>query len=634
MKLNKTLCALPLLSTLALQGCLIEDSEQNALTTTVNLTLSTLAVENQHLYEPNDELQVNYRLHADNLPNPHNVTVDFYLVHNEPEDDSEENTEESEVEGDHLLGSVIHEAIETGEFGYHAEFTIPRDLQHEGHYWIMAVVDPQDEIVESNEQDNHPHPENEDHVAGEFPYAEIEVQLHPGHEFKLTNIVLDGDSVILDTPDHHEGTGDLHSDIIGHIDAIYHGTNTAKARFEAEILIDGGFQPLKLWHADSKTYTDSQEIEFTYNGEDHFFGFDLFISDEQRAALYANYDADAYNNVLIRYDITDITESDDVEHDLNNSVVMSYPLYFFEGENTAQISSSAQVTAAGVTSNSQEYSLSGGFDKTYGDKKKIATSMDLGGLLKLDKENQGAIADAGGSFNVYVFNKKATLFRVGFNAQAFTDVAGTGDGTGWGSELVLFGSKIIDESHYKTEFIKTWNKEWEEERQIVSSSFFVGPIPVGVRAGVTGGLGFEFTLRFDGKLHAEGDVVSSYFDIWAKGGVEAGVASAGITAQFRIFDELLRLDSAADLTIIGQNGVDPKITYEFDLTNKLDVIKGDFGLFAEVRSVKWCKKKKWGIKIKYPCGIKKDNYYYWFYRTKGLYSKSWTIFAKDGEINL
>ncbi len=601
---------------------------------TENLTLSALSVDNQHAYVPGEAIEITYTLHAENI-DAQDVTVDFYIVHDESEDDSVEDTEESEVEGDHFLGTTTFTAVSTGDYDHHSLFTVPFDLSHEGDYWIMAVVDPDDEIMESDETDNHPHQDNEAHVEGDFPFAEISVELHPEHEFKLSNIEIDGDTVLLDAPNAHEGTGEEHADIIGHFDAIYHGAGVAKARFEAEVLIDGVFQPVKLWDADSHSYVDYQDIEFTYNGEEHYFGYDIYISDEQRAALYASYDADLYNYLVIRYDITDISETDANEHDPSNHFDVSYPLYFYEAaESVAEAEGQSLLAGDNAYSagnaKSSGFKLSGSYAKTYGDKKKVAASADLHGLLELNTQDQGAIADAGGSFNFYVFNKKATVFKVAYTASAYLDASNTG----YGSELILFGSKLIDEDHFVDEFSKTWERDWEEERTIVKSTFFVGPIPVTAKAGVEGSLGMDFTLTYNGRLNATGDLFTTTFDVFAEGGVEAGVASAGVTARFTIVDDLLRLDSWADLTLIEDNDIDPRIDYSFKLRNELEVIKGDFGLHAQTRSVKWCKKKKWGIKIKYPCGISKKDYYYWFYRTNGLFNKNWTIFEKNGSLNI
>lgn len=611
-------------ATAILAGCNTSDEPE------VNLTLSQLSVDNQHQYVPGESIELTYTLHAENVEET-DINVDFYIVFDETGDEDLEDTDETEVEGDHLLGTETFTAVSSGDYNHHSSFTVPYDLSHEGNYWIMAVVDPDDLIEESDETDNHPHLDNEAHVEGEFPFAEIAVELHPEHEFILTNIEVDGETIILDAPEAHAGYGEFHSDIIGHFDAIYHGSGDASARFEAEILIDGIFHPVKLWDAESHQYVDYQDIEFTYNGEDHYFGFDIFISDEQRAALYESYDADLYNHVVIRYDITDISESGLNEHDPENHFDVSYPLFFYEGDDSvAESGEGTNKSPVARSAASNGFKLSGGFDKTYGDKKKVAASADLHGLLELNTSDKGAIADAGGSFNFYVFNKKATIFRVAYTASAYLDASNTG----YGSELVLFGAKLIDEDHFVDEFSKTWERDWEESRDIVKSSFFVGPIPMSVSAGVEGTLGMDFTLAYSGELTASGDIFTTSFDVYANGGVEAGIASAGIAANFRVVEDLLRLDSSADLTVLDNGNLDPRIDYSFKLVNDLEVIKGEFGLHAQTRKLKWCKKKKWGIKIKYPCGIDKKDYYYWFYRTNGLFDKRWTIFEQNGSVSI
>lgn len=314
----------------------VEDSAASGVTG-ANLTITGIDANNLNFYELGDTISVDYELVVQELSQP-DVTIEFYLVHTEADDATSTDAEISET---HLLESVTLSAVENG---HHIE-TFSADIPAvtlTGNYWIVAVVDPQNEVVEAEENDNYPNLDNAQHVSGDFPSIIIDIERSPEHEFVFVSKYIDGGLVVLDSPAVHEGTGEHHSDIIGHLDAIYYGDAEATAVLTAEVLIDGTFQAAQLWDAISHTYVASQSIDFEYNGAEHFFGFDVGLTDEQLAALYASYDATAASNdITIKMTLTDATDIGSESNDDNNSIELTVPLYFFEQEEeeTAEASS-------------------------------------------------------------------------------------------------------------------------------------------------------------------------------------------------------------------------------------------------------------------------------------------------------
>ena len=583
-----------------------------------NLTISQIMANNLSTYQKGDILRVDYQLEVTQLEQP-DVVVDFYLVHGDSED-------ESEITETHFLHTTTHMAAENGLSVDSFSVEIPA-VAHSGSYWILAIVDPENTVAEENEQDNHPNIENEQHVDGDFPAISIQIDSPPEHEFEFVRSYVDSGIVILDSPEVHEGTGEHYSDIIGHIDAIYHGDHIAQAALTAEIEISGNYQPVTLWDATSSQYLDNQIIEFAYDGDEHFFGFDLGLSEQQLADLYATYDASAASNLLnIKFTLTDTTEEADESDLSNNSIVLSVPLYFFERQ-TEEEDDTPGLAAKDFEFTGNKLKLDGTYNKSYGDASKFKVGVDLGGELQVDLLDKAASLEAGGSVDMWIFSAHNTIFGASFDGQAYL----AGVNTGYDSEMIIFNTTVYEDSKWVAQFEKSFEKSWEEERTLAKAKFTVGPIPMTVEAGINGSVGFELVIGYAlSELYANGDIFSANFGGFAEGGIDAVVASAGVTVELTIIDNVLAMESSAELGLLEDGQVNPRVDYSFALTDDIDVISGRFGLYAKVSGIKWC--KQWGIP--YPCGTKTTTYYLWFYQTPSVYNKSWTIFSKEGSVSL
>ncbi|BDX08672.1 hypothetical protein [Planctobacterium marinum] len=596
-------------------------------TPVANLTISQIMANNLSNYEAGDILRVDYQLEVTELEQP-DVSIDFYLVHSDSED-------ETEIAETHFLHTAAHTAVENGSSVDSFAIEIPA-VAHSGNYWILAIVDPENTVAEDNESDNHPNIDNEQHVDGDFPAISIEINAPSEHEFEFVRSYVDSGIVILDSPELHEGTGQHYSDIIGHIDAIYHGDHVALAALTAEIEIGGNYHAVTLWDAETGQYLDSQTIEFAYDGDEHFFGFDIGLEDQQLEALYAEYDANAESNaVTIRFTLTDTTEVAVESDNSNNTKELTVPLYFFERQDDEEDTGTTGDKSPGLHSyagkdfefTGNKLKIDGSYDKSYGDASKFKVGVELGGEMQVDLLDKAASLEAGGSVDMWIFNAHNTIFGASFDGQAYL----TGVNTGYDSEMVIFNTTVYEDSKWVAKFEKTFEKSWEEDRILAKANFSVGPIPMSVKAGIDGSVGFELSIGYAlSELYANGDIFSTNFGGYAEGGVDAVVASAGVTIELLIIDNLLAMESSAELGLLEDGEANPRVDYSFELTDDIDVISGRFGLYAEVSSVKWC--KKWGIP--YPCGTKKKTYNLWFYQTPSVYNKSWTIFSREGTVSL
>ena len=587
-----------------------------------NLTLSMLDANNLNSYQMGDNLLVDYQFDITEFDNV-DFAIDFYLVHAASE--VEDANVEVEIQETHLLGSVDHLAISTGSYIETARFEIPA-VSEFGDYWVVAVVDPAGEVEEAREDDNFPNIDNENHVNGDFPAVEIQVAAAPEHEFVFVNAYIDEGLVMLDSPAVHVGTGQNHSDVIGHLDAIYHGSRPASASLTAEVQINGVYQPVELWDAQTSAYVPAQNIDFNYNGDEHFFGFDIALSNQQLADLYAQYDSSALQNEIhFRLTLSDATEHGVEADQSNNQFEISSPVFFFEQTSTETADKGTR--AARVESTGNRISVDGSYNAGYGDASKFRVAVDLNGELKADLLEKAAAVEAGGTVNMWIFNAQNTIFSIAYDGQAYL----SGVNTGYTSEMVIFNTKVFEDEYYNAQFAISLAKSWEEERTLASARFFVGPIPIKVSAGITGGVGFELNLGYAlSELTADGDVFSTNFGGFANGSVDVLIAEAGVTAELNVIDNKLSLDSSASLALLDEGQVDPRIEYAFELTDVIDVISGRFGLFAKVGAIKWCKV----LGIPYPCGTKTNEYYLWFYQTPSVFAKSWEIYKQEGALRL
>lgn len=602
-----------------------------------NLTISRLEANNLNSYQSGDDLLVDYQFEVEEFDSV-DFAIDFYLVHASSEAD---NNVETEIQETHLLGSVEHLAISTGSYVETARFELPTVADF-GQFWVVSVVDPDNDVEEINEDDNFPNIDNDDHAAGGFPAVEIEILASLEHDLAFVSGYIDDGLVMLDSPEVHVGTGENHSDVIGHLDAIYFGSRPATAALTAEVEINGVYQAVQLWDASNSSYVNSQEINFNYNGDEHFFGFDIALDNDQLADLYAQYDSSAISNEIhFRLTLSDTTEhGPEVDPD-NNQIELSAPLFFFEqtepedaGERPSKVAKSIVPTdnnlamrALDVESTGNRLSVDGSFNAGYGDASKFRVAVDLEGEMTADLLEKAAALEAGGAVNMWIFNAQNTIFSITYDGQAYL----SGINTGYSSEMVIFNTTVFEDEYYNAQFAISLEKSWEEERVLASARFFVGPIPIKVSAGITGGVGFELNLGYAlSELTADGDVFSTNFGGFASGSVDVLIAEAGVTAELNVIDNVLALDSSASLALLDEGELDPRVEYEFELTDEIDVISGRFGLFAIVRGIKWCK----FLGVPYPCGTKTTDYYLWFYQTPSVFAKSWVIFEEEGAIRL
>lgn len=599
-----------------------------------NLAVETLTAEVEHT-QYGDDVTLQFTLNSKGFDKGE-VDVHFFLL------------SADELQQDHLIEEELAElhALAADHFPLDGKSTqhtlsvrIPEDVAG-GDYQIVSYVDPNNLYNEDNENDNSPHPE---HSLDEYPHAPIHVVAAPDHDHQLSNVQLGISQLILDKPGLQLAEGEIHrAEIIGHMDVRYHGSVEGVVKVLGEIDINGQWQPVHFWSVDEVAnqhggeYLDSMLVTLPLSEQANHVAFDINIDDAYIDALYQNYDAMQNNEVTIRLTLEDATGVNQAEHsDENNSVVFSVPLYFFEGEADAQPASVADAESAFKQLPGQQLlqpqvaniNYAQDFNASYGNQSKFAVGVDLHGqLLLVPVVIPGARIVGEGDVFAYFFNARNTLFGISFDGSAYSN----GQNTGYSTEMVIFNNTVFEDENYTAKYEKSWDRSWEEEKVLAQARFFVGPIPMQVEAGVSGNLGFELAVGYNAELYGGGDLFHVDFGAFGRGGISLLIASGGVQAVFNLIDNTFSLDSTAGFALASSEQASPHIYYSTELADDIDAVSGQFGLYADVKGIKWCKK----LFIPYPCGSKTTRYDLWLYQTPSVINKTWTLLEKEGQVDI
>ncbi|MCC6672494.1 MAG: hypothetical protein IT458_15625 [Planctomycetes bacterium] len=141
----------------------------------------------------------------------------------------------------------------------------------------------------------------------------------------------------------------------------------------------------------------------------------------------------------------------------------------------------------------------------------------------------------------------------------------------------------------------THTEDWSITRTVEArGKVFVGPVPIDLVAGVTGTLGFRVNLTMD---PARLDLSAGpYLDTraYAQASVSAVVVTVGVRGTMTILKDTFTARSAAALTLPTPTTLRGALT--FQVSNELVGPEGRIWLFADRKVPKWC----WNV---VPCGV-------------------------------
>jgi len=262
------------------------------------------------------------------------------------------------------------------------------------------------------------------------------------------------------------------------------------------------------------------------------------------------------------------------------------------------------------TARSEADQFSGGYSRTwfnvgksanYGNSRYFSGGYSVGAKMTYQTSNNIPYAvnfSSPNNVNVHVFGRKQYILQVNagmdFNADNISASYFKYDVTVAGSRI-WYGNYRFPRNASRDVVI--WSKNLSKYKEYSrSKTFLVGPVPVNVKGGVKGtvGLGGKLLLKPQNNVVLAANV-NGKLNGFAEAGVNVVVSRAGAGANLTVID--VKQELIPSFQIQPSKGT-AKFAIKAPLS--LDTLNGRVYIYADVRSVKFC--KKWGIP--YPCGFK------------------------------
>lgn len=435
---------------------------------------------------------------------------------------------------------------------------------------------------------------------------------------------------------------------------------------------------LQIWNEQEGDYCYSNPIYINDNG-DHHIGFttilksEFDIEDGERLFDWITYyksliSEDDLNNeveditvvmtLLPASEVTDDCDTIDWEYDNPDATTHTFTAALFMNyvekynpETMGEVSAMANANASEVSSQGSErdfFKVSKGFKVGSANKIKVALNNDvtLSYKSKLDKPDNikyGVFSTS--SLDATFFNQTKPITNVDFNVGISGD-----DELKHELEFNILGLKPFvgspanpincDDTNCQNN--DGFSPEWSDSVDIAKHEFFIGPVPLFVTFGASGTLRLNFEFGFNpdyevdfgakesvGALYLGGDLLVAELNSFLKGGLELKWIEAG---------PIIKLDLVnfkANVTGLLVPWPDNSTPYAAAVSSvDLSTLNGHMGLFADVTTLKWCSKKRWGVRFKYPCGKKERNYTYWVGQFKSPYNYENVEIFNTGKIHL
>ena len=614
---------------LSLVGCSGDGSEavERAEPVAQGLQLVGIATPTKSVYRKGEPIELSFNVRSFGISSE-DVVASFELVQTSQLAALESRSDAGGVS----LGDFRMAEVRPGLNIYSANFTIPNDPPAAGDYVILAAIDPA-RAVEGDE-------DFEDNLSRGFSasFSDPTTKVITIEDAFINDLAIEGAEVgegflLLEAPAPVTAAAigalnvveddPIESNAVGFIDVRKLGADNMGAIIQVDVIVDGVETPAFMWQGDGD-FANEAIYEVPSPNELHFVPWDIRLSDEQRAALFAAYDeSSADNSATFRFRIQQTSGAQDENPD-NNSFELEVPYRFFVSDAAPD---GGEAVAASVlpekrlggdgavgASSGGRLTFDRQFSSIYGDRGKFAV-----GLYARSYNHINGPAGTGRVYNTarvdgYAFNRSLRLAEAIGNVQANARNR-TASYRGY---MQVFGRVVLDQSaSASTSISRDYALEWREERTFVRTTFFVGPIPLGVSAGAAGTMGFGAGLSLGGGvIEGYGNLFSARLDAYAEGGVNIGIASAGIGASLLLISNDIGVSGRADLSRIGAR----RVALSAVAQSNLRAIEGEFYLFARYRYFHFC------------CSFPEREARLTLYRTGALFNKNWRLLSASRSI--
>jgi len=512
-----------------------------------------------------------------------NVGVVFVLMNKDDvDDDSGAQTVPATDIRQFYLGGQRYYQLESGSNTNLLTFNVPEEMaDFPGDYYLLAMIDPYDEVNESDEQDNLAADQN-------FPSDVITVQADKVGvpDLVIQDLKLDSSATVLGEKGRAGllGTVDGITDVAG---GHYSGTlEIISIGGDAEdvpltgcvILNDGSCRPVHFFDSDAGGYVDEITIPLLETDVPVSVPIDLLFPNDTVTALENDIDVNDSAQFLLRLRLNQdgaITEYETQENNNRHEAT----IYVYDAATNAVIAAADSDGVYFAKSYSKKFS-----NKYFGAGVEFDANASLTAV--------GAMGKAEGSVPVSIFKKSYKFIDASLYAHD-NPVTPTDSQFEVQAEFagIILYSKKEDTGYH-------WSKDWNVHKEKgYTDTIFIGVVPLEVTAGASGKLGFEATMSMEEKFIAH---AGPYVDVgtYASAGVGALGFSAGVKGSLDLIGDTFTAKADAEMSL---NDDETILTGTLDekIYDDLDGPKGWFGLYLKWWTPKIC--WKWHV-IPYPCG--------------------------------
>lgn len=636
--MNKIVLVL-LLAAAVLSGC--GGGGSGSSETPGNLKVSDITRPDGDIYAGHG-ISLNYKLDSDKVFS--NVVVNFYIVRAD-EFAAQEDDETTPHAEQYYLGSDTTAVVNEGENRLTAEFVIPDGVTEDADYFVIAQVDPDDEISETNEDDN-------TYASSDARSRAAAVLLSVNTSYKdvsniiVKELVLDDASVILEQADlsaplpeltdltaEYPVYGSAH--LNGYATVAVEGKSLTagelnQLKVKAQVNINGTWTDLYCWSSDDNRYAQYTSFhvqepdtltlnadEIHKNAELYTIHFEVNIP-ASAALTMLNQIVTNVGSLLDQYNYFDVriaVDTDNALAELNeDDNYYTVPVKVYSFPNLARASS--------------DYLLEKDYSIGAGDKSKVRLELNMYAKDGLETgPKYGAIMKNEISMPIYAFNKSKTLFSIKDQHSAYVNSLGD---TGYSNEIEFFGVVLVGDEQWADSITVTYEKSWDKDQIFATADLYVGPVPLTMETGLRGSYGIVLsaTLSADASqpiLSLDNDLPTMDFSLYAQAGVGNSIFSAGPIVSLILINEVLNFYNYATMDYTVATDHLNSASTGMTISNDIEAIRGKFGVYVRYPTVKWC--KKWGVH--YPCGTKRVQDEKYYYRTDALIDKKSTLYDND-----
>ncbi len=534
---------------------------------TGNLGLTSFAVEHP---DPNAGHEVLVRTGIESTRVYENVAVSYYLMWKTDVD--QDSTDVHQF----VIGSRVLPRIDPGNTVHVDTVLLPVEVDRAGEYYLAARIDPLDQIVETDEDDNVPGDRVPEHVVG------VGRGFLDTPDFVLEDVVLDTEAILLEPILSFPSVGGITDKDNHHFGATAIVSTTGRNEVQnldlaISIEVPGsGFEPLDLWDRDNSRYVREFRSVPLVPDEPNSIHCDVRIPESTRARLEQAVRAGT-DTFTLRVETNKVAgygewelgsqrlDRDDDQIDLDVVCVLPAP------------------PSQGVLDWRES------FEKTWTNKY-FGVGLSLEGAAAIDR--RGAVGEARATLPVFLVGKRFELL----DAELYSQTAPHDTSKSRYSADV----RVLDRSIYSagvTDPSYTYVEDFSKSETVeAKTTVWVGPVPITFTAGATGVVGFraEFHADTAGLAISEGPYAEA--TAFGEAKVDLLVARGGVRGNMQIVRDDFVARAAAQVQVVG-NGEALDGILEFDVTNTLVGPNGRIFLFAEYPEAEICA----GF---LPCGVK------------------------------